>query len=225
MALRLCTLGRYMPSSGLSELLHMLISQASKRRRFRQLLLVPSIVDNSHAVALPDYKQCSASAKFVPLLFGVLWAEYRISVWSPRCRVCRNLCTGWNKLYRVLFGTESLGLGNKLPMVWCGFEQLWSYNYSKLAWSLRCSLDVHQNTKTLNLFRGSCHRLLKWPFRFAWIDYKPFRAAIRQYRRSHLFELFRSKAAGGRNIICAVGQRPHNSRLFCAIGWCDSNAR
>ena len=102
MALRLCTLGRYMPSSGLSELLHVLISQAAKRRRFRQLLLVPSIMDNSHEVARADYKQCYASAKFVPLLFGVLRAEYRISVLSSRCRVCRNLCTEWNKLYRVL---------------------------------------------------------------------------------------------------------------------------
>ena len=33
---------------------------------------------------------------------------------------------------------------------------------------LRCSLDVRQDAKTLDVFRRSCYRLLKWLFRFAW---------------------------------------------------------
>ena len=41
----------------------MLISQASKRGRFRELVLVRNIADDPLEIVWPDCKQCSASAK------------------------------------------------------------------------------------------------------------------------------------------------------------------
>ena len=60
-------------------LLHVLISQASKRRWFCLLVLVSNTADDSHEIVWPDCKQCSASADFLgcfystTFLFNIFW--------------------------------------------------------------------------------------------------------------------------------------------------------
>ena len=57
--------GRYMPSSRLSRILHVLISPSSQRRQFCQLVLVRNIVDDSHEIAGRDCEQCSGKYRFL----------------------------------------------------------------------------------------------------------------------------------------------------------------
>ena len=67
-----------MPSSRFSGFLHVLISQASKMRRLRQLALVRRILDTSQETVWPERKRCSAKADFCECLCSTtFWCSLR----------------------------------------------------------------------------------------------------------------------------------------------------
>ena len=70
--------GKCMPSSRFSGFLQVLISQASRMRRLRQLALVRRILDTSQETVCPERKQCSAKADFCECLCSTaFWCSLR----------------------------------------------------------------------------------------------------------------------------------------------------
>ena len=105
-------------------------------------------------------------------------------------------------------------------MAWCCFKATFYVKISQtLLDGLRCSLHVRKDSKTFNFFRRSCYGKLKWPFKFALLDYKPFRVVpIRQQHRSHLLQ---TESHWWWNVITRLVNWDLTTSFLCAIRWSD----